>query len=75
MKRKMPTSEELLGAIRARCLDCCGNSRKAVDGCSCEDCALHPYRSAGAFTAPHVPVPQISGQMDWFNITESTVPV
>lgn len=68
MKRKMPTSEELLGAIRARCLDCCGNSRKAVDGCGCEDCALHPYRSANGFAAAPAPSPQISGQMDWLNL-------
>lgn len=68
MRRTLPTAEELLGAIRARCLDCCGNSRKAVDGCTCEECALHPYRSAGAFTAPAIKNPQISGQMDWLNM-------
>lgn len=31
-------------AIRAKCLDCCCESRLEVRLCTIEDCALFPYR-------------------------------
>lgn len=31
-------------AIRAKCLDCCCDSRTAVRFCSVENCPLYPYR-------------------------------
>lgn len=31
-------------AIRAKCLDCCCNSKKEVELCTCEKCSLHPFR-------------------------------
>ena len=31
-------------SIRAHCIDCCGGSRKEVQLCPAEKCALHPYR-------------------------------
>ncbi len=68
MKRALPAPDVLLGAIRARCLDCCGNSRKAVDGCKIACCPLHPYRSIKTISAAAPQERQISGQMDWFSI-------
>ena len=32
MKNK-PTSDELMAAIRTKCLDCCGGSRREVAAC------------------------------------------
>jgi len=37
-------SKSPLKAIRAHCRDCCNNSYKAIEFCSCPDCALWPYR-------------------------------
>jgi hypothetical protein len=34
----------VLKAIREKCLDCCGDSRKEVSECPCEKCSLHPFR-------------------------------
>lgn len=31
-------------AIRAKCLDCCGNQQNDVKLCPCTDCSLHPFR-------------------------------
>lgn len=31
-------------AIRKKCLDCSGDSRKEVRGCVISDCPLHPFR-------------------------------
>ncbi len=31
-------------AIRAKCLDCCGEHAKEVRLCPCENCSLHPFR-------------------------------
>ena len=33
-----------LQAIRAKCIDCCGNMPSLVRECDIETCALHPYR-------------------------------
>ena len=34
----------VLKAIRAKCLDCCGNMPSEVRECHISRCALHPYR-------------------------------
>ncbi len=46
MKSK-PMPDELMAAIRAKCLDCCGGSRKEVAACR-EKCALNPWRMGEA---------------------------
>ena len=33
-----------LKAIRAKCLDCCGEQAKEVKLCPSSDCPLHPFR-------------------------------
>lgn len=33
-----------ISAIRAYCIDCCGNNQKAPALCSSTDCALYAYR-------------------------------
>lgn len=35
--------DELIAAIRAKCLDCCAGSRKLAAACRDARCALHPY--------------------------------
>lgn len=35
-------------AIRARCLDCCGNDRSEVRKCVSVECALWPFRITGS---------------------------
>ena len=37
--------EDVLRAVRLKCLDCSGNSQKLVDRCNIRDCPLFPYRS------------------------------
>ena len=34
----------LAAAIRRKCLDCSGGSKKEANQCQLRDCALHPYR-------------------------------
>lgn len=36
--------ETLERAIRKKCLECSGNSRKEVENCAFKDCTLWPYR-------------------------------
>lgn len=49
-----PTSEEVIKAVRQKCLDCCCGSKKAVEECQIKSCALLPYRclSATRMTKP-----------------------
>lgn len=39
-----PTARELWTAIRAKCMDCSGGSRREVQNCRVNDCPLRPYR-------------------------------
>ena len=41
---KKPTQQELYTAIRLKCLDCSGGSRKEVHNCKIKECPLWPYR-------------------------------
>lgn len=42
------SEEELLRAIRRKCLDCCCGSKKMVKHCKTDDCSLYPYRNCFA---------------------------
>ena len=53
MNKNLPSSEALLVAIRAKCMDCSGNQRKEVERCRLKDCPLHPYRSVKAIGGEH----------------------
>ena len=37
-------SDTPLKAIRKKCVDCSGGSRKEVEHCHIEECSLFPYR-------------------------------
>ena len=57
--------EAMAAAIRAKCLDCSGGSRKLVHNCDIEYCPLWPFRRSEA--KEHN---QIRGQIGLFDITE-----
>ncbi len=65
MKKNLLTSDALLIAIRAKCLDCSGNVRKLVERCSIADCPLYPYRSIQAIGEKQER--QMDGQLDLFD--------
>jgi hypothetical protein len=46
----MTTKSEILTAVRAKCLDCCGDSTLAVKECGCGNCPLYAFRFG---TDPH----------------------
>lgn len=68
MKKNLPSSDVLLVAIRAKCMDCCGNQRKEVDRCILTECALHQYRNNRAIGGEHEQKTEISGQIDLFDV-------
>ena len=49
-------------AIRAKCLDCCAGQRKEVRRCTCEICALFPYRLAHRPKAEDLPTEETNGE-------------
>lgn len=51
-------------AIRAKCLDCCCGSRKAVTECGIASCSLWPYRQGGQEKRPQ----NIEGQVTVFEL-------
>jgi len=59
----MTNVNDVLRAIRAHCLDCCGGSRTLVQMCMSEDCHLHPYRTVDA-VKPEKEI--IEGQISMF---------
>lgn len=61
-----PTPQELLIAIRAKCLDCSGGMRKEVHGCKITDCPLWPYRRSEGEKKQEC----IEGQISLFNLGE-----
>ena len=65
MRKDLPESEALLIAIRAKCMDCSGNSRKMVEKCGIRDCPLHPYRTAEAVGDGRRERARASGQVDF----------
>lgn len=64
MKKNLPTAEALLVAIRAKCLDCSGGSRREVERCKIKDCAIYPFRSVSAIGGEHEQQTRIKGQLD-----------
>lgn len=65
MKKNLPSSDALLIAIRAKCMDCSGNARKLVERCSIADCPLYPYRAVRAVGEKQER--QMDGQIDLFD--------
>ena len=62
--RSLPNPNDLLLAIRRKCLDCMCNHSKLVKGCTSKDCPLHPYRSVDALpAAPDENPAQVTGQL------------
>ena len=68
MKAGEPTANTLLIAIRAKCLDCSGNSRHGVERCLLKDCPLYPYRSVYALGKVKDKKPPTYGQIDIFDL-------
>lgn len=63
----MLSVDEVLKAVRAHCLECCGNSKNLVEGCLITDCHLYPYRTVGtAKKAVAVETEQMEGQISMF---------
>ncbi len=46
----MTMKSEILAAVRAKCMDCCGDSPLAVKECGGGNCALYDFRLG---TDPH----------------------
>lgn len=68
MRNNLPSCEAVLAAIRAKCMDCCGNARKEVERCNLDSCPLHPYRSVKAIGGEHERRTEINGQLDLFGV-------
>lgn len=68
MKALEPTVNTLLVAIRAKCWDCSGNSRREVESCLLKDCPLYPYRSVDALGVVKEKKLPSYGQIDIFDI-------
>ena len=49
-------------AIRAKCLDCCAGQPKEVRLCTCEKCALFPYRLGHRPKAEDLPTEETNGE-------------
>lgn len=60
--------DALLSAIRAKCMECCGNQRREVERCRLENCPLHPYRSCKVAAVGHERRVEINGQIGVFDI-------
>ncbi|MBR6569505.1 MAG: hypothetical protein IKK75_03530 [Clostridia bacterium] len=66
--KKQANTEALLIAIRAKCMDCSGNSRREVERCKLRDCPLWPYRNTRAIGAEPERHAEIDGQINLFEI-------
>lgn len=73
MRKNLPSSEALLVAIRAKCMDCSGNQRREVERCKLTDCPLHPFRSVRAIEGEHEQQTEINGQIDLFDVLMAAV--
>lgn len=63
------TAEQaLLVAIRAKCMDCSGNSRREVERCKLKDCPLYPFRNVEAVGGVHKRKKETSGQIKMLDI-------
>lgn len=70
MKTK-PTPDELMTAIRVKCMECSGGHRKLVDRCDIRNCPLYPYRSKRAMGIAHEGKTQMKGQIQFFEILKA----
>lgn len=68
MKAGEPAASTLLVAIRAKCLDCSGNSRREVERCLLKECPLYPYRSVDALGSAKEKKLPTYGQIDIFDL-------
>lgn len=68
MKKNLPTSDALLIAIRAKCMDCSGNQRNLVERCNIPECPLYPYRSVKAVGGTYERQAEIKGQIGLFDV-------
>lgn len=68
MKKDDPTSDALLAAIRAKCMNCSGNSRKLVELCNITECPLYPYRTTETVCKAEKQQTTISGQIDLYDV-------
>ena len=48
MKRKSISVDDVLKAVRKKCLECSGNDRSVVENCTIDYCPIYPYRSVKA---------------------------
>lgn len=64
---RMPSAELLLADIRAKCLDCCCGSRKAVDECRDRTCRLWKHRKGLCGVQEGMAIDdQLEGQLNMF---------
>lgn len=70
-----PTVDEALTAIRLKCMDCSGNSRREVERCKLKDCPLYPYRSVKAIGGGNERRMEIDGQIGLFDIIPERVAI
>lgn len=68
MRNGEPSPSTLLVAIRAKCMDCSGNSRNEVERCLIKTCPLYPYRSVDALERVMEPKSTACGQIDMFDL-------
>lgn len=68
MRNGEPSPSTLLVAIRAKCMDCSGNSRNEVERCLIRTCPLYPYRSVDALGEAMKPKSPTCGQIDMFDL-------
>lgn len=68
-----PTADEALAAIRAKCMECSGNSRHEVEQCKFKNCPLYPYRSVKAIGGGNERRIEIDGQIRLFDIMSGKV--
>ena len=64
------SAQTLLVAIRAKCMDCSGNSRREVERCGLKDCPLYPFRNVKAAGVKEDRQPEILGQIDIMDLLE-----
>ena len=62
-RNALPNPNDLLIAIRKKCLDCMGGQQKVVKECRSKDCPLHPYRCVDAVRSEQEEDQQIKGQL------------
>lgn len=61
-----PDMDDVLTAIREKCMDCSGHSRRIVEHCVIKDCPLYPYRSVKSIGNGQEKETEIKGQIDLF---------